>query len=80
MKVLSETFNASLKVCLQTFNPPLKVCMQTCNLPLKVCMQSCRQTFNQIESLTANFQPKFQHHAHVSLIFESKTQIFQEKK
>ena len=80
MKVWSETFNASLKVCLQTFNPPLKVCMQTCNLPLKVCMQSCRQTFNQIESLTANFQPKFQHHAHVSLIFESKTQIFQEKK
>ena len=67
MKVWSETFNASLKVCLQTFNPPLKVRMQTCNLPLKVCMQSC-------------FQPKFQHHAHVSLIFESKTQIFQEKK
>ena len=80
MKVWSETFNVSLKVCLQTFNPSLKVCMQTCNLPLKVCMQSFRQTFNQIESLTANFQPKFQHHTHVSLIFESKTQIFQKKK
>jgi hypothetical protein len=38
----------------------LKIYMQTCNLPLKVYMQSFRQTFNQIESLTANFQPKFQ--------------------
>ena len=45
---------------MQTRNPPLKMYMQICNLPLKVYMQSVRQTFNQIESLTANFQPKFQ--------------------
>ena len=79
MKVWSETFNTPLKVCLQIFNPPLKVCMRTCNLPLKIYMQNFNQTCNPIESLTANFQPKFQHHVHVSLIFESKTQVFQKK-
>ena len=55
-----QTCNPPLKVYMQSFNLPLKVYMQSFNLPLKVYMQSFRQTFNQIESLTANFQPKFQ--------------------